>query len=322
MLKKMLLRKIAVATSLVLIMLMLYFIPTNKEEIDLNKNQQLEYIYPNDLEVIYLLDNNNYLSRAKASVNNQDEITKATDLIEILTENGKKTSTIPNGFKTVLPKNTKVLDLTLKDKILTINFSKEFNNVTIDYEEKLIESLIYTLTSIEGIDKIKILIEDKPLTELPNSKIKLPEYLDKHYGINKQYELTSLEDIDSYTVYYVLNYNDEVYYTPVTKYINNQNQDKVKIIINELATSLIYESNLMSYLDTNVKLLDYELTDNVIKLNFNDLILSDITNNLILEEVMYTIGLSLCEDLDIEEVIFLVNNREISTFSYKSLDLK
>ena len=322
MLKKMLLRKIAVATSLVLIMLMLYFIPTNKEEIDLNKNQQLEYIYPNDLEVIYLLDNNNYLSRAKASVNNQDEITKATDLIEILTENGKKTSTIPNGFKTVLPKNTKVLDLTLKDKILTINFSKEFNNVTIDYEEKLIESLIYTLTSIEGIDKIKILIEDKPLTELPNSKIKLPEYLDKHYGINKQYELTSLEDIDSYTIYYVLNYNDEVYYTPVTKYINNQNQDKVKIIINELATSLVYESNLMSYLDTNVKLLDYELTDNVIKLNFNDLILSDITNNLILEEVMYTIGLSLCEDLDIEEVIFLVNNREISTFSYKSHDLK
>ncbi len=322
MLKKMLLRKIAVATSLVLIMLMLYFIPTNKEEIDLNKNQQLEYIYPNDLEVIYLLDNNNYLSRAKASVNNQDEITKATDLIEILTENGKKTSTIPNGFKTVLPKNTKVLDLTLKDKILTINFSKEFNNVTIDYEEKLIESLIYTLTSIEGVDKIKILIEDKPLTELPNSKIKLPEYLDKHYGINKQYELTSLEDIDSYTIYYVLNYNDEVYYTPVTKYINNQNQDKVKIIINELATSLVYESNLMSYLDTNVKLLDYELTDNVIKLNFNDLILSDITNNLILEEVMYTIGLSLCEDLDIEEVIFLVNNREISTFSYKSLDLK
>ena len=106
------------------------------------------------------------------------------------------------------------------------------------------------------------------------------------------------------------------------KYINNQNQDKVKIIINELASSIIYESNLMSYLDTNVKLLDYEITDNVIKLNFNDLILSDITNNLILEEVMYTIGLSLCEDLNLDTVVFLANNREISTFSTKSLDLK
>ena len=322
MLKKMLLRKIAVATSLVIIMLMLYLVPANKDEIDLNKNQKLEYVYPNDLEVIYLLDNNNYLSRTKISVNNKDELSKATDLIETLTDGGKKSSIIPNGFKSLLPKNTKVLDLTLKDKVLTINFSKEFNNINASLEEKLIESLAYTLTSINGIDKIKIMVEGTPLSKLPNSKIKLPEYLDKNYGINKKYELTSLQDIDSYTIYYVLNYNDEVYYTPVTKYINNQNQDKVKIIIDELSSSLVYESNLMSYLDTNVKLHDYELADNVIKLNFNELILSDITNNLILEEVMYTIGLSLCEDLNIDEVVFLVNNREISTFSYKSLDLK
>ena len=33
------------------------------------------------------------------------------------------------------------------------------------------------------------------------------DYLDKSYGINKQYELTSLNDIYSYTVYYVSNFN-------------------------------------------------------------------------------------------------------------------
>ena len=102
MLKKLVLRKIAVASSILLIMLMLYIIPTNKEEIDLNKNQKLEYIYPNDLEVIYLLDNNNYLSRTKISVNNKDQLSKAKDLIEGLTINGKKQSTIPNGFKSLL----------------------------------------------------------------------------------------------------------------------------------------------------------------------------------------------------------------------------
>ena len=322
MFKKMMLRKIAVATSILIIMLMLYVIPTNNEEIDLNKNQKLEYIYPNNLEVIYLLDNNHYLSRTKISANNKDEITKATDLIETLTIGGKKSDIIPSGFTQLLPKNTKILDLNLKDGLLTINFSKEFNNITLDLEEKLIESLTYTLTSINGINKIVIYVDGNKLTNLPNSKTKLPAYLDKNYGINKKYELTSLEDIDSYTIYYVLNYNDEVYYTPVTKYINNQNQDKVKIIIDELSSSLIYESNLMSYLDTNVKLLDYELTDNVIKLNFNDLILSDITNNLILEEVMYTIGLSICDEFNVEDVVFKVNNQEISTFSLKGLDLK
>ena len=317
MLKRMIIKKITVASSIVLVMVMLYLIPTNREEIDLNKKQTLEYVYPNDLEVIYLLDNNNYLSRTMISVNNKDEISKAVDLIEGLTINGKKNDVIPNGFKSLLPENTRVNDIKSKDGILQVDFSKEFYNVKQEYEKKLIESLSYTITSIDGIDKLEIYVDGVKLTELPNSKIKLPEYLDKNYGINKKYELTSLSDIDSYTIYYIFNYNDETYYTPVTKYVNNQNQDKVKIIIDELATSLIYESNLMSYLDANVKLLNYEISDDVIKLNFNDLILSNITDNLILEEVIYTIGLSLCDELNIKEVIFEVDNKEISTFSLK-----
>jgi len=319
MLRKMLYRKIAVASSLLVVILMLYLIPTNNQEIEI-KNQTLEYVYPNNLEVIYLLDDYDYLSRTKVNVGNEDLISKTIALTEMLTIDGKKKNIISNGFRPIIPKGTKVIDISLKEKILTINFSHEFNNVKEEYEEKLIESLIYTLTSIDGIDKIEILIEGKKLTKLPNSKKELPEYLDKEYGINKKYELTSLNDIYSYTVYYVNSYNDESYYTPVTKYVNSDNQDKVKIIIDELSTSLAYESNLMSYLNTNVKLLDYEIIDNKIKLNFNNLILSDITSNVILEEVVYTIGLSLCDELGIEEVIFQVNDEEISTFSQKTLD--
>lgn len=318
MLKKMMLRKIAVATSILLVMLMLYLIPGNKNEI--NMNQILEYIYPNDLEAIYLLDNNDLLSRIQISVNKMDSVTKARDLIESLTINGKRQDILPNGFKSLLPIGTKILNIDLKDKILTVDFSSEFLNIKEDYEEKLIESITYTLTEIDGIDKIIVLVNGKRLTSLPNSKKKLPEYLDRSYGINKQYQLTTLKDIDSYTVYYVLNYNDKIYYTPVTKYINNENQDKVKIIIDELSTSLTYQTNLMSYLDANVRLLDYEIVDKTIKLNFNDLILSDITNNVILEEVIYTIGLSLCDELDVNKVIFQVNNQEISTFSPKGLE--
>ena len=318
MLKKMLYKKIAVATSLILVMLMLYLIPSNKD--DISMEQKLEYVYPNDLEAIYLLDTYNNITRAKMSVNNDNEISKAKDLIEGLTIGGKKQDVLPNGFSGLLPMGTKLQDISLQDGLLKINFSKEFNNIKMQYEEKLIESITYTLTSIEGIDKIEISVEGVKLEYLPNSKKKLPEYLDRNYGINKEYELTTLSDIDSYTIYYVMNYNDMTYYTPVTKYVNNQGQDKVKIIIDELATSLSYESNLMSYLDNNIKLLDYEIIDKTIKLDFNDAILSDITNNLILEEVMYTIGLSLCDELDVEEVIFMVNSEEISTFSLKTID--
>ena len=318
MLRRMLYKKIMVATSILLVILMLYLIPSNKDEIEIE--QKLEYIYPNEVDTIYLLDNYDKVSRTMISVNKQNEISKAIDLLDGLTINGKKQDKLPNGFRGLLPVGTRVLDISLHDKILKIDFSKEFNNIKMGYEEKLIEALVYTLTDIDGVDKIEIFIEGVKLKELPNSKKLLPEYLDKGYGINKEYELTNLNDIDSYTIYYVMNYNDEVYYTPITKYINNQGQDKVKIIIDELATNLTYESNLMSYLDSNIKLLDYEIVDKTIKLDFNEAILSNITSSKILEEVKYTIGLSLCDELDIEKVVFLVNNQEISTFSLKSIE--
>lgn len=318
MLRRMLYKKIMVATSILLVILMLYLIPSNKDELEIE--QRLEYVYPNEVDTIYLLDNYNKISRTMISVNKQNEISKAIDLLDGLTINGKKQDKLPNGFRGLLPVGTRVLDISLHDKILKIDFSKEFNNIKMGYEEKLIESLVYTLTDIDGVDKIEIFIEGVKLKELPNSKKLLPEYLDKGYGINKEYELTNLNDIDSYTIYYVMNYNDEVYYTPITKYINNQGQDKVKIIIDELATNLTYESNLMSYLDSNIKLLDYEIVDKTIKLDFNEAILSNITSSKILEEVKYTIGLSLCDELEIEKVIFLVNNKEISTFSLKSIE--
>lgn len=318
MLRRMLYKKIMVATSILLVILMLYLIPSNKGELEIE--QKLEYIYPNEVDTIYLLDNYDKISRTMISVNKQNEISKAIDLLDGLTINGKKQDKLPNGFRGLLPVGTRVLDISLHDKILKIDFSKEFNNIKMEYEEKLIESLVYTLTDIDGVDKIEIFIEGVKLKELPNSKKLLPEYLDRGYGINKEYELTNLNDIDSYTIYYVMNYNDEVYYTPITKYINNQGQDKVKIIIDELATNLTYESNLMSYLDSNIKLLDYEIVDKTIKLDFNEAILSNITSSKILEEVKYTIGLSLCDELEIEKVIFLVNNKEISTFSLKSIE--
>ena len=318
MLRRMLYKKIMVATSILLVILMLYLIPSNKDEIEIE--QKLEYIYPNEVDTIYLLDNYDKVSRTMISVNKQNEISKAIDLLDGLTINGKKQDKLPNGFRGLLPVETRVLDISLHDKILKIDFSKKFNNIKMEYEEKLIEALVYTLTDIDGIDKIEIFIEGVKLKELPNSKKLLPEYLDRGYGINKEYELTNLNDIDSYTIYYVMNYNDEVYYTPITKYVNNQRQDKVKIIIDELATNLTYESNLMSYLDSNIKLLDYEIVDKTIKLDFNEAILSDITSSKILEEVKYTIGLSLCDELNIEKVVFLVNNKEISTFLLKSIE--
>lgn len=309
MIKKMLYKKILVASSLLVVLFMLYLIPTKKEVEFAETN--LEYVYPNDLETVYLLDSNDYVARVLISASNDSIISKATSLIDALTIGGKKENVIPNGFRSIIPSGTKVIDIELEDGVLIINFSKDILDIDKKYEDKMIESLTYTLTSINGIDSIKLLVDGKELKRLPNSNKLLPTFLDKSYGINKIYEITNVGNIDSYTVYFVNNVNDNKYYIPVTKYVNDYKQDKIRIIIDELASSFTYQSNLSSFLNENTKLLNYEVIDKQIKLNFNDMIFSDITNNDILEEVVYTICLSINDSIDIDSVVFFANDREI-----------
>lgn len=316
MLKKMSIRKIIMATFTLMVLLILCLIDKNDKEIELDTSN-IEYIYSNMLDSIYLLDKNDYIALTSITTCDCDIIDKSKDLLNGLIIDGAKSAIIPNGFRSIIPTGTSILDVKLDNKVLTVNFSKELLDISSEYEEAMIESIVYTLTSIEGIDKVSIQVEGKELTKLPHSKKNIPTSLDKSYGINKVYDINNTKDIDSITLYYVNSYNDNKYYVPVTKYINNDSQDKIKVIIEQLSNSLTYESNLMSYLSDSAKLLDYEIDDKTIKLNFNNMILSDISSNNILEEVVYTIGYSINEVVDVDEVVFYVNDEKICNFLLK-----
>ena len=313
MLKKMYIRKIMVSTLALIVLLLLYLIPdSTTREINL-KNDDIEYVYTNSVSPIYLLDTSDYVARTTIATCNGEVIDVARDLAEGLIVDGKKSEIIPNGFKPLIPADTSILNMELEDKVLMIDFSKELLDINEKYEEKMVESLIFTLTSIDGIDKVIIKVEGNPLERLPVSGRLLKPLLDKSFGINKEYNITKTSDIDSYTVYYVSKTNDNTYYVPITKYVNKQSDDKIKIIVEELASAPIYETNLISYINGNTKLINYEITeDDIIKLNFNNYILDDIKGNKILEEVIYTISLSIEDNYkDIKEVDFLVDNEEI-----------
>lgn len=320
MLTRMSIKKIMVSTAAVLILLIIYLIPDNRREIEL-KNDGIEYVYDNTGSTIYLVDSNDYVARTTIPTCNCEGKEKADDLLEGLIIGGSKSNIIPNGFRSVIPPGTSVLGLTLEDNVLTIDFSKELLDIAEKEEKKMIEAIVYTLTSIDGIDKVIIKVEGEVLSNLPNSKENLPTVLDRSYGINKTYDLVTTNNIESYTVYYVNNYNDEEYYVPITKYVNGKGDDPIKVIIKELSSSPIYETNLMSYLNAEASLLDYEYTDNNLKLNFNELLLNGIDNKNILEEVIYTISLS-ANDLydDLEMVSFYVNNEEVYTMNLSEIE--
>lgn len=314
MLRKIYLKKIIISLSALFALFLIYLIPTENRNLK-NIKTEVEYIEETvETNNIYLLDSYNMVSLTNIMVSGTDIETKAKDLIESLIQGSTKEDQIPNGFKSIIPNDTKLLDLKLEDKILKLDFSEELLNVKKELEEKMIEALIYTLTSIDGVDGIIIYVEGNLLNKLPQTNKNLPSTLDRSFGINKEYDITSTTGITSVTTYYISKNNNNYYYVPVTKYLNDD-REKIKIVIDELESSKIYNTNLMSFLNDNTKLLSVEQIEDTLNLNFNEYIYSDLDTKEILEEVIYTICLSIEDNYDVKQIVFNVNNEEI----YKSV---
>jgi germination protein M len=320
MLKKITIRKITLTSMLVLLLALLTLFPEDSErKLDLSNKQAVEYTNSNTMHEIFLVDKDNYVARTTIILKSTTVENKIRELLESLIIGGKKESNIPNGFRAIIPVDTKILGIDLKEGILKINFSKEILEIDSSLEEKMIEAITYTLTGIDEVKGILIYVEGELLNVLPKSKVIIPSTLTREFGINKAYDITSNKDITSTTIYYVSKHDDDYYYVPVTK-ITNLNTDKIKIIIDELTSGPIYQSNLMSFLNSNVDLLDYEIKEGSMILKFNDYILDDIDSNKILEEVKYSISLSIKDNYTIDNVIFMVGDVEIAKSVIKTLE--
>lgn len=309
MIKKSSIRRICVATLALFILLIIYFFPSS----DVTIKEHLSYIKKDEMP-IFLVDNSNYVARTSIVKSSETINEQIKEIIETLTINSKKSTYIRDGFKPIIPENTKIIDLKLDNEILTINFSKEFLTVNETNEEPMLEALIYSLTELKEIKKIKILVENIQFTKLPNSNKKLPEYLDKTYGINKIYNLNSLKETSKTTIYYLSKINDYYYYVPVTK-VSNEKLERVEIIIKELKSTPIYHTNLISYLKASANMTNYELLENAISLSFNNYLIANMKEEQILEEVKYSIALSLRDTYGINEVIFNIPDSENSKIS-------
>lgn len=304
------LRKIFITTLSMFIILTVFSIPTFKDDNVLRTNIEVETSKTMSTNSIYLLNDNNYLVKSKIFIESQKTQDKIRELINnlIIKDNSK----LPTGLKGTIPKNTIIKEIIINNKIVTLNFSEEFLNVSSEVEKQMLTSIVYTVLEFKDIDGVIILINGNTLRTYPNSKEKLPAILDKKIGINNNYLLTSRENISKVVIYYLEDIADTLYYVPVTKYLNDD-RDKIKIIIEELTTSYIYEPNLMSFLDNKVELIDYYEENDVLFLNFNDYLYN--SNDKVLEEVLYSIAYSVFDNYSVNMVMFEVNDKEIKYLS-------
>lgn len=301
-------RKIFLTTLTVFILLTVFTITNYNNDNDnvLRTNLEIEDIAGLKTNVIYLLNDEGLLVQDRVLLDGSSVEDKIEKLLINLIEGS--TCSFADGLSKVIPKGTIIKNVMVGNKYVTIDFSKELLNVSEDKEKSMITAIVYSVMDLDDFLGVSILVEGDNLEEYPNSKEKINKILDKRIGINKNYDITSLNNINRVVIYYLENINDDLYYVPVTKYVNDD-REKINIIIEELASSYIYESNLMSFLNSNVSLLEYEEKENIMSLNFNDYLFDG--NDKVLEEVLYSIAYSVFDNYDVSMVSFEVNGEII-----------
>lgn len=311
---KMSIRKILISLCALFAMTLIYMIPKEEKYV-----QELTYVKDNLVfNDIYLIDSYNYVCLTSVPISSTEIIDKAKELLLILTIDGTFNEFVPNGFRAIIPSDTKIINIDYVDNVLKVNFSKEFLDVKEENEEDLISSIVYTLTSLDDVKGVILYVDGNVLTRLPSGK-NLPSLLDRNYGVNRIYDIENYRDVESVNIYYIAKNKDDYYYVPVTKYINDDSE-KISIIIDELTSTSIYNTNLLSFLNSNTKLLKAINQDDVLTLTFNNYIFDDLENSKILEEVINTISLSVKDNYSVNDVIFVVNNEQIYKSVLKTLD--
>ena len=295
MIKRYAMNKIFVSTLVFGLLVLFYLVPSPSFEMEVVEEDNKD----RKENVVYLLDEDNYVSRVISYYDESDIEELIREKIKILI-NGDKSL---GKFYSLIPKNTILKDVKIEKDSVYLNFNKEILSVNKYLEESMIEAIVFSLTEINGINNIYINVESEKLTKLPNSGREIPYPLTRSFGINKKYDLNSLNDIDKTTIYFVKSSDEMEYYVPVTK-VSNTSSSKIDIIIEELKSTVNAQDNLSSFVSDNVILEESKITDDKIDLVFNEYIFSDSSKKTILEEVKYVVSQSIFDNLDVNEVIF------------------
>lgn len=161
--------------------------------------------------IAYYEDEKGFLVPVNTKIPWEEGIAKAT-IRSLVKGNEIEQRISKSGLHGVLPQNTEIRGMSIKDGLCRVDFSQNIlNTENYKQEQNMISALTYTLTEFPTIEKVEIMVEGKEL-----------QSLSKGYAINTAFErkninLMGKEDGVNYTVFYKAPDTEVAgYYVPIT----------------------------------------------------------------------------------------------------------
>lgn len=198
----------------------------------------------------YYEDENGYLVPVNTKIPWEEGIAKAT-IRSLIKGNEIEQKISKSGLHGVLPENTEIRGMSIKDGLCRVDFSQHVLNTTsYEQEQNMISALTYTLTEFPTIDKVEVVVEGKELAALS-----------KGYQINTAFErkninLMGKEDGANFTVYYKAPDTEVAgYYIPIT-FSAEKVENPVSTVLSKLFSGPPSEVQLSNTIPYDVNLQD------------------------------------------------------------------
>ncbi|WP_027409511.1 GerMN domain-containing protein [Anoxybacteroides tepidamans] len=259
---------------------------------------------------LYLIDKNGFVVPQTLSLPKTDSVAKQA--LEYLVQGGPVEEMLPNGFRAVLPADTRVLSVNLqKDGTIIADFSPEFAHYKPEDEKKILQAITWTLTQFDNVKKVKIRINGHDQSVMPVNGTPIEDGVSREDGINLDTSgVVDITNTHPVIVYFVAQQGEQTYYVPITRRIPNEQKDDIAAAISELIKGPTYGSGLVSGFQPDVQLVGQPTyKDGKVTLNFNDAIYGSNKKHVISEDVLNALVLSLTEQKGVESVAITVNGK-------------
>ena len=217
------------------------------------------------------------------------------------------------------PVGTKVVGMSINEGLAKV----DFNNNILSYETRtdekaIVQSLVYTLTEFEAIDKVQLLVDGKKIKKLPHgTKIKDPL---QRENINLSMDLQD-EEIPVVVYYKGTTNGEDSFFVPVTKGVNALKAD-IKSVLTSLVEGAPESTGLYSELPADVVLNNVYVKDEVAYIDFGENIKNMPSSKSHQQSMIYELGFTLREiEPSISQVRILSCGKEIELSPDVSLNL-
>jgi germination protein M len=255
---------------------------------------------------LYYQDKDGYIIPVTRKVGDVEGIARTA--IQGLIDDPATREEIENfGVYAVLPKDTEILGLTIKDNTATIDFNDKLLEYKSEAQERnIISSVVYTLTEFSTIKNVKILVNDSSKTQLKYGT-DISGKLNRENVLINTNKVNINPDKEKFDIFLSKVINEKyTYMIPISIETDAfSNADLPKEIINVLTKK--YDSNgLYTALPPKVKILDSKISEGTLELDFS----SEIGNyggnareKTIVNQILY----SMKQISGITKVKFLIN---------------